>query len=391
MSERKPPDWFDESHPPDDKDADFRKRKHRLLEELPRMMERHRDRDRAHSFYPYLLVRSVTGDRGDRPINTCFWESPDIWTAPGDPSVSPALPPDHGGQVTVGRAHTVYAHVWNLGFAPLAGIVVEFYWFNPSLGISGPTANLIGIARCQLSGRGMPGSHQLVKCPKAWVPTLTNGGHECLVVRASGIGDPLGANEWLPFLNRHVAQRNISVVTAGADISHLVSQLHLTRPFNTKVQLIQLGAREGELARHIAVPRRRIANVQTQVLGELNVANEIGVPELRDMPRGAWASVHPMAAGGPPMPPLVPERGKLPIFDPTLLLRPLSPREPQARHPKRAHRKSEAHLADLFSKVGDLHPKVGRCVRPTEEEAHIVRLATYSGEQLVGGYTLVVT
>src|SRR5262249_15637980 len=162
---------------------------------------------------------------GDRLINTCFWESPDIWTAPGDPSVSPEIPPDHGGQVTAGQPHTLYAHVWNLGFAPLAGIHIEFYWFNPSLGITGANADLVGVARCELAARGMKGSHKLVKCPKAWVPVLQNGGHECLVFRVSGIGDPIGANEWQPWLNRHVAQRNISVLSAGANASQLVSLL----------------------------------------------------------------------------------------------------------------------------------------------------------------------
>jgi hypothetical protein len=183
-----PPPWFG-TQGPDTNSAEFRQRKAALLKELPALMDR-RKGGRANSFMPYLLVRSVLGDRGDRPINVPFWESPDIWTAPGDPASSPALPPNHGGVVTAGEPTTVYAHVWNLGFAPLAGVRVEFYWFDPSLSIDSSNAHLIGMARCELAGRGMTGSHTLVKCPTAWVPTVTNGSHECLVVRIEGVGDP---------------------------------------------------------------------------------------------------------------------------------------------------------------------------------------------------------
>jgi len=343
-------------------------------------MERRKRRDRADNFYPYLLVRSVLGDRGDRPFNTCFWESPDIWTAPGDPATSPAVPANHGGSVTAGKAHTVYAHVWNLGFAPLAGIFVEFYWFNPSLGITGASANLIGIGRCELPGRGMNGSHKLVKCPKQWVPQFENGGHECLVVRVSGIGDPIGANEWSPWLNRHVAQRNISVLPAGASISPLVEKLNLSRPFNTRIQLIQVGGREAELARHIAVPKLQLANVETHVLSELDIGNEVVRPHLEHLPAGALAPVHPMAAGGVPKPPLMRPSERVRMVDPGRLFRSLKDKD----------RPDESHVARLLDRVGELHRKSPTHNPPNAEEAHVMRLATYSGEQLVGGYTIVV-
>jgi hypothetical protein len=161
-----PPSWFDKQ-PGEPDDESFQRRKADLLKQRPQLLEQRKDRGRAYNFYPYLLVRSLLGDRGDRSFNGCFWESPDIWTAPGPPATSPATPATHGGQVVVGQPNTVYAHVWNLGFAPLAGIRVEFYWFNPSLGIDGSHANLIGMARCELAGRGMAGSHKLVKCPTA--------------------------------------------------------------------------------------------------------------------------------------------------------------------------------------------------------------------------------
>ena len=49
--------------------------------------------------------------------------------------------------------NTLYAHVWNLGQAPCADTLVEFYWFNPCLGFSRSAANLVGVAYVDLGNR----------------------------------------------------------------------------------------------------------------------------------------------------------------------------------------------------------------------------------------------
>ena len=57
----------------------------------------------------------------------------------------------------------------------------------------------------------------MVKCPTSWVPTYLNGGHECLMVRAfEPLTDPLTANSWNAADDRHLGQRNISVVNASS-------------------------------------------------------------------------------------------------------------------------------------------------------------------------------
>ena len=157
MSEQKPPNWFE--HAGAQTDAEKKQeaeRKAALLKELPALLKRRQDQPKNRRFEPYLLIRSVLGDRGDRPINVPFWESPDIWTAPGAPADAPDIPPNHGGVVTAARPNTVYAHVWNLGFAPLLGVAVEFSWFNPSFAFDSAHQHLIGIARVDLGGRGAP-------------------------------------------------------------------------------------------------------------------------------------------------------------------------------------------------------------------------------------------
>jgi hypothetical protein len=375
-----PPSWFDKQ-PGEPDDESFQRRKADLLKQLPQLLEQRKDRGRAYNFYPYLLVRSLLGDRGDRPFNGCFWESPDIWTAPGPPATSPATPATHGGQVVVGQPNTVYAHVWNLGFAPLAGIRVEFYWFNPSLGIDGSHANLIGMARCELAGRGMAGSHKLVKCPTAWIPVMENGGHECLVVRVSGIGDPIGGNEWAPSRNRHVAQRNISVIAAGARLDQLIGKLNQTRLNNTRLQLIQLGPAEGELARHLAVPNLRLNNAQTHVLAEIDLTGKVILPNLTEVPAGMTAPVHPLAHGGSAPLPQLHAPGETPIVDPRIMFPTLSVAAPSS---------SSAHLSELLVLAGTLQPGGLTLPPPAAGEAHVLRMASYRGDTLVGGYTLVV-
>jgi len=53
-------------------------------------------------------------------------------------------------------------------------------------------------------------------------------------------------------------------------------------------------------------------------------------------------------------------------------------------------RRDESHLARLLDRVGELHRESPTHNPPNAEEAQVMRLATYSGEQLVGGYTIVV-
>jgi hypothetical protein len=64
------------------------------------------------------------------------------------------------------------------GRAPIAGVKLEFYWFDPSLVESFPQnhAHLIGMTRVDLGPRSSRDCHKLVKCPKAWVPVLKLGG-----------------------------------------------------------------------------------------------------------------------------------------------------------------------------------------------------------------------
>lgn len=174
---------------------------------------------RKDSYLPYLVVRTLPGDHGQRPLpdGTVFWESPDIFVVPNQAvQSSPSVPVSLGGMAQAGVPNTLYAHVWNLGRAPAFDVRVEFYWFNPTLGIEESDANLVGFTYVSLGHRNSNRNQAIVRCPVEWVPTYLNYGHECLVVRAfAPISDPISAgssNLWSSKSNRHVGQRNIAVL-----------------------------------------------------------------------------------------------------------------------------------------------------------------------------------
>jgi hypothetical protein len=193
---------------------------------------------RKDEFLPFLLLRSVSGDRGGRPIGGVFWESPDIYIASDqEADTAPLFPPTTAGIAQASRPNTLYAHVWNLGKAPAYRVRVEFYWFNPSLGFSPANAHLIGTATVDLANRFTlydewtevhkagnsyltRGCHAIVRCSTTWTPTFENNGHECLVVRATEpILDPAPRNVFSPVGDRHTGQRNIAVVQAASPVS----------------------------------------------------------------------------------------------------------------------------------------------------------------------------
>ena len=327
--------------------------------------------NRAPKMLPFLLIRSFTGDNGTRPFNQVFWESPDIWTAPGDPANAPAIPPTHGGVLTAGVPNTVYALVWNLGRAPLTGVVVAFYWVNPSLAIDGANAHLIGMQRFDLGPRNSPQCRKLVKCPKPWIPVIENDGHECLIVRAWGFGDAaVSANQWSPWLDRHVAQRNVAVVANVTQMQRIVSRFALT-VFDVKgrIELTQAGVEAKDavaiVAPHLqpdtAITRKTLATLDAQSV--LHVAPpEAAV--LRILPHTLTAAAAPAA----------PEAAK------TVTATNLNV--------SAANVSTLLGHSSLFDK--SLLDSITAAPPPAANQAHVLRLEQYEDTQLVGGYTLVV-
>jgi hypothetical protein len=229
---------------------------------------------RTKLYLPFLFIRATAGDTAARPIAGTFWESPDILILPGvAPSAAPPLPPDLGGVAKSGADNTIYAHVWNLGQAPAHGALVEFYWFNPSLGFSGKDANLIGKTYVDLGPRSGAESHKLVKCPSSWIAMYENGGHECIVVRISQpVTDPLSGPAWDASQNRHIGQRNIHVMTAAEAAAKPTIGINIGPLYNQPAQVAVARADTGTMPwLHL------VTNSRTKTLATASASGDVGI------------------------------------------------------------------------------------------------------------------
>ena len=152
----------------------------------------------------HLLIRDGT---------PYWWMSPDIWVVPGsDPNGPPGSP-------IAGQPAYLWAHAQNTGNAPANGTRVDFYWANPAMQIVVGAATFIGSAFADLA----PGAGQDVLCLVPWMPTIVNGGHECVLAVAHNaseltpLPDPLPAGfDFAPPSHDQIAQRNLSVLAAAA-------------------------------------------------------------------------------------------------------------------------------------------------------------------------------
>lgn len=324
------------------------------------------------AFKPFVMIRTHAGDRGIRlGPNDTFWESPDIWTAEGAPDATPDIPPNIGGRVTAGIPNTVYAHVWNLGRAPVAGAIVEWYWFNPSLGINGADANLIGKTRVDLSPRGFPGCHRLVKCPVAWVPVMENKGHECIVARVSAFGDPLNSEDsWDPKADRHVAQRNMTLLNSTSDLTQLMTSFERTRPNFSLVKLFQVGEEAAHPVALVAPQLRLDAAVKTQDLAQLTHTGALTLSPITTAPRI--------------MPHMLLNLGSMPV---ARTLSAISAERPDLLH-ENADIQTMLQHGSLISP--ELMQRINVMPAPQKGTAQVLRVVASKDGVNVGGYTIIV-
>ncbi|WP_392476282.1 hypothetical protein [Nostoc sp. C110] len=158
-----------------------------------------------------------------------WWDSPNIWTVPGDnPEGAMGIP-------IAGKSCYVWANVVNNGTSSVENATVRFYWANPSVGFDRTTANFIGTAYVKLGS----GESADVLCLTPWVPQFVNEGHECLLAEAFHPAlDPLPATkEFNVPTDRHTAQRNISVALAARGFFRLAFEIHNPEPKAKKFQI----------------------------------------------------------------------------------------------------------------------------------------------------------
>ena len=212
-------------------------------------------------WFPHLLIRTAAGDRGQRPVwpSTPSWLSPDIWLF-RSADVPPGGPVDLSQAVTsptVGETYTVGIHIWNLGRFPAHGVKVTAWWVEPGFFSGTPdpryTPHAIGGTWAELGDRESGHAHGIVLIPTTW--TIANTGllHQCLLATVECATDPwsgvLDANH-----DRHVGQRNLSLIGPADDASAVLAQLG--ERLDAKVPLRIGAAKAGSASLKGATTRR---------------------------------------------------------------------------------------------------------------------------------------
>lgn len=137
---------------------------------------------------------------------TPYWYlSPDIWVVPGSgPNGAPGSP-------VAGESAYLWARIQNNGDQDAANVRLDYYWADPTLQVARSTAHFVGSAFATVPA----GATREVLCLVPWVPTIVNDGHECLVVAATHPLDPLPnplPDAFDPPTYRQVAQKNLTVL-----------------------------------------------------------------------------------------------------------------------------------------------------------------------------------
>jgi hypothetical protein len=159
----------------------------------------------------FLFMRSCDADAGSRPIPCpVFWLSPDLLVAPTTSLWTPT------SELTAGQTYRVSATVRNRGDLPVPSAKVEFYLVNPSLGFDTRVATKLGVTAGRVQSHGATVLSMDYTVP----PSL--GGHRCLFARVfafSPLDVPIGDYALDPRIDRHVAQRNLSIVAPASKLS----------------------------------------------------------------------------------------------------------------------------------------------------------------------------
>lgn len=163
-------------------------------------------------------------------------------------------------QPIVGQPNKVFARVTNLGWQYATGVIVKFWWANPSLAITESSANLIGTGWADIPS----GWSIIVEYPTPWIPVVENGGHECLIAEAYiPVFDPLTV-PMDPVEDRHVGQKNEQLVTLGKGQSfkiniHAANVFDLAQSLTFEIQPLRLATINPPSRGKVAKTRGRVA------------------------------------------------------------------------------------------------------------------------------------
>jgi len=345
-------------------DPDLRERLREFVKERERP-------SRQDELWPYLLVRAFAGDAGRRaPPLGWFWESPDVIVVPGVVDSlegnTPTLTP------RAGEDHTVFVRTWNLGRLPAPATKVRAWWANPAFGFPDGVPQYIGGATVDLEDQyHFPACRAVVRIPEPWVPEMVNGGHECLLAKVDGFADR-AASGWQAGTQRHVGQRNLTVLAPETDMTLLLDLLTMTMPWNAEVHLVHgMGAVTDVIAAQGADFAERFGFGAPDELPGQAVPLEDGQGHL-----GAVS----LSDG---------EVGFISGEEAASLLFPRGERPEGGEYEQGG---PEGVLAEFLRHTFDVDPTAGALAQQLGgDRAHLLRFAAFRQGHPLGGYSVVVT
>lgn len=177
----------------------------------------------------FLYIRTNPADDGTEPLPSGLpcWISPDITIIqPGGM---------RGGEAIAGQINNVEVIVTNDGGIDAIDAYVEAFVCDPSTGFTPATAKPIGNDFLTIPG------YNTATIAFSWIPLISDEGHRCILARVC-LGIPpdcyKNGNIFDPIGDRHVAQRNISVLKFDEKSSNLSFGFKIVNPFGNKRQFL---------------------------------------------------------------------------------------------------------------------------------------------------------
>ena len=169
---------------------------------------------RADGLWPFLLLRTIKGDYGARPmsqqridnINSGKDRSPDIIIVPAGPAAEPRIIERSGidalwarrvSSMEFAAAYDIWVHVWNLGQTPASGVRVRVRLM--------PTGTFVGGTLIDLGDRLSSTAHRVVKA--ATFSAGIDGHMEPMLVATAECLSDVASGDLGPGMDRHTAHR----------------------------------------------------------------------------------------------------------------------------------------------------------------------------------------
>jgi hypothetical protein len=156
----------------------------------------------------WLVAPYGDADDGARPTpaGVPFWQSPYIWMRDMAGNVVT--------QAVAGQPVRVFTRIRNRGTLTSFPTRVSFAFIDAALGIPASAPKVFGQRRVNVPPHVLGSGVADVECPVPWVPGESST-HACLLVMCDGELMDRPTTPWSPPLDRHVAQRNVTIVPAS--------------------------------------------------------------------------------------------------------------------------------------------------------------------------------